>query len=1222
MLRISPLWIFLLSAAALWAQDSNNVVKLIKQVAPTDFSSQPAQLNDMWGVLGPNGEPIFLVGHELGTQVIDASDPSQPVDVGFVPGPPSIWRDIKSYVYNPDPENYRAYAFAVTEEHPGGIQIIDLSNLPTGIGETTTYDGIHTAHNIFIEPDNSDPIAYACVAHGRGDSGLAIIDISDPDNPSILSRWTEASVHDVYVSKTWADPAYNGKRIAIAFCEESYIAIIDVSDPTQPETIQRVRYDGLFYSHSGWTDPSGRYLYASDELDEINVDINTHIYIFDLADLTAPQQLPSWIGPNRSSEHNMVSADSYLFISHYTRGLVVLDISQPEQPFEVGNVDSQPDTDVTGVLGAWGVYAFPDQNLIGISDTDNGLFIAGLERPPFKLVADRMAIGLTPTATTEVAIRLETAPGVAPVAAVSVEGLPAGVRLANPVTLDQAGNGQLQLVADASVTDYSGTITLRAESAHLDLTLNVATTPPGPKPITPVNGDLWLHPETTELTWAGHDVYDQYEVILEPLDGSETLTFKSFRTRFQPLSHLVLDQRYRWQVRAIDPAGQAHTSAAAEFETRRPPLLLVNDAGFDPVTEAAFDTWLDSGSVPRDIYRPQADSFLSVPDGTSMPRPLARPTEVLANYPLIFWTSGTVRSTNENPLAGPNEAESTQLGSYLDAGGMLIMDGRDYFHDVGETLTPFMSERLGIGTMQGDVTEFRNLGGLGSLQALGDFELGDLRGGGWEDAMVPNRDAQAALIDPDTGQAAAVETANSLFFSFPFERLANSQPERADYILRQSWDQAMRNQATPDYTQRWILPLRPADLELAPTLHLIDAGGTGANVQLRAFTGSGELLIFALPRLPVHGKVRIPLQATLSGFGMDWQWVHLSADAPVVGSLDARAADRGFATPLSPATNDQLVIPHIAADTASFFTQAQIVNTAEMSATLELTSFGNESWTFDPLPIDGSQRLLFNSLFDQNIDASRTAAIASASGLNLAGAEVFGTQTGDQLAALTLSGQLSQQLVFSHIANVAGGWWTGLAIVNPNNQPTTLLTQARDSNGALVAENTLELQAMGKILTLVDGNNQADQLFPDGLPATAVSILVSADQPITGYELFGDAVNRQFAGLQAGQEPQQSFILPFAGDANHWAGLAMVNPNDIPVTARIHLIDDGGEERGVHETTLQPGARFLALSRDLFNPLPTDGFLKINADGALYGFQLYGPNHFAWLAGLNGLPVP
>jgi choice-of-anchor B domain-containing protein len=76
-----------------------------------------ANLNDVWGYEDEMGNEYAIVGTSKGTSIVDISNPSNPVEIFWMPGTESIWRD---------PCVYGDYAY-VTTEADDGLLIIDLS---------------------------------------------------------------------------------------------------------------------------------------------------------------------------------------------------------------------------------------------------------------------------------------------------------------------------------------------------------------------------------------------------------------------------------------------------------------------------------------------------------------------------------------------------------------------------------------------------------------------------------------------------------------------------------------------------------------------------------------------------------------------------------------------------------------------------------------------------------------------------------------------------------------------------------------------------------------------------------------------------------------------------------------------------------------------------------------------------------------------------------------
>src|SRR5690606_35734639 len=138
-------------------------------------SMHSVELNDIWGYTDESGNEYALVGTTGGTSIVDVTDPANPVEVKWIPGMNSIWRDLK--VYND-------YAY-VTTEASEGLLIIDLTPLPASTTLPTTHyfgpsgDQWQSAHNLW----QADGYVYIFGAN-RDNGGIIILDVAtDPMNP-------------------------------------------------------------------------------------------------------------------------------------------------------------------------------------------------------------------------------------------------------------------------------------------------------------------------------------------------------------------------------------------------------------------------------------------------------------------------------------------------------------------------------------------------------------------------------------------------------------------------------------------------------------------------------------------------------------------------------------------------------------------------------------------------------------------------------------------------------------------------------------------------------------------------------------------------------------------------------------------------------------------------------------------------------------------------------
>ena len=87
MIRKTLLFLFFFGASLL-AQTNIELISNLDEYHSSGY-------NDIWGYVDPMGNEYALLGVRSGTSIVDLSDPANPLEVAFIPGPQSVWRDIK-----------------------------------------------------------------------------------------------------------------------------------------------------------------------------------------------------------------------------------------------------------------------------------------------------------------------------------------------------------------------------------------------------------------------------------------------------------------------------------------------------------------------------------------------------------------------------------------------------------------------------------------------------------------------------------------------------------------------------------------------------------------------------------------------------------------------------------------------------------------------------------------------------------------------------------------------------------------------------------------------------------------------------------------------------------------------------------------------------------------------------------------------------------------------
>ena len=314
-----------------------------------------ANLNDVWGYVDEMGNEYALVGTSKGTSIVNVTDPTNPVEVFWLPGSTSIWRD---------PSSHGDYAY-VTTEAEDGLLIIDLSPLPQATNLTTTlYTGPannpwQSAHTCFVDENG---YAYVFGAN-RGNGGVIILDVfTNPMAPIEVGVFDNWYCHDGYVRN---DTMY------LANIYAGFFSLVDVSDKANPVLLGTKTTPSSF-THNSWPSDNGQYVFTTDEIS------GAFIAAYDISDPTNILEVDRIQNSPGSGiiPHNTHVMGDYLITSYYSDGVVIHDITYPYNIIKVAEYDTYEGQTIS-YDGCWGVYPFLPSGTILAADITNGLFVLG-----------------------------------------------------------------------------------------------------------------------------------------------------------------------------------------------------------------------------------------------------------------------------------------------------------------------------------------------------------------------------------------------------------------------------------------------------------------------------------------------------------------------------------------------------------------------------------------------------------------------------------------------------------------------------------------------------------------------------------------------------------------------------------------------------------------------------------------------------------------------------
>ncbi len=379
-------------------------INLESHLPLSQMSSSPTSANDIWGYRDLNNNREYaILGLNNGTLVVDVTDPTNPVEVGTIVGERSTWRDVKVYQYLDNNDNsYKVYAY-VTTEAIGGFQVIDLTDAPNSVSLANTVNVFRSAHNVYLgnidyatgtaNPGESPYlyIAGSNLGSGSQSGSFRIFDLDDPVNPKLVTDPSSAFyMHDatsMTINDSRTDQCASGHNpceLLIDFSSDRSfnnsrinVDIWDTTDKSNPSLLSSSTYNNASYIHSGWYSKDKNYIFVQDELDERDRGVNTTLYVLDIRNLKSPSIVGSYVGPTRAIDHNGFTLGDKYYMSNYKRGLVVLDVSNPVVPTEIGFFDTYPipAANDSEFDGAWGAYPYLPSGNILVSDISNGLYV-------------------------------------------------------------------------------------------------------------------------------------------------------------------------------------------------------------------------------------------------------------------------------------------------------------------------------------------------------------------------------------------------------------------------------------------------------------------------------------------------------------------------------------------------------------------------------------------------------------------------------------------------------------------------------------------------------------------------------------------------------------------------------------------------------------------------------------------------------------------------------
>lgn len=204
-----------------------------------------------------------------------------------------------------------------------------------------------TAPSMILDLDVSNNLAFLCTSYD-----LMIVDVSDPENPSLVSLFGE---HFFYVSVV-GDYAY-----LYSIPSGNLLSVVDISNPAYPTLVGSCDFGGTRDIWDLFVE--GNYAYLTDHS-------YYGIHVVDVADPTNPSYLTTYDAPE--GVKSVFVLEDYAYLSAGDYGLQILDISIPENPVFVGSYDTPGSS----------IRTFVENDFAYVADTSS-LQILDISNPSF-----------------------------------------------------------------------------------------------------------------------------------------------------------------------------------------------------------------------------------------------------------------------------------------------------------------------------------------------------------------------------------------------------------------------------------------------------------------------------------------------------------------------------------------------------------------------------------------------------------------------------------------------------------------------------------------------------------------------------------------------------------------------------------------------------------------------------------------------------------------------
>ncbi|WP_394138242.1 LVIVD repeat-containing protein [Cytobacillus oceanisediminis] len=349
--------------------------------------------------------------NSTGVRVFDMKDPSSPVEVSaFADDLPGTWQE-KVVVKSVSTPYFKGDLAAVSVQQwsrstvGGGTVLYDVSDplSPKKLGFWELPESVTGTHELYFTTQGNRTLLLTANSnanyYSQGEvQDFVILDFTDPAKPTPVFEWDPSELESTYSGAYFKDrDGVNRRAFAHSVMTDAtgnyaYVSfwdmgtlIFDISSPENAELIGRTSFERNVQgaAHSVALAKGGTVLIENREV--FNPDPSDpgfergwgYVRLYDIKDKSNPVLIGDYRSFNSATQikageraagrytvHDPKVVGNTLYLSHYSDGVRMVDITDPSTPMEIGSY-------VPKNADIWGVFV--DRNYILASDMQSGL---------------------------------------------------------------------------------------------------------------------------------------------------------------------------------------------------------------------------------------------------------------------------------------------------------------------------------------------------------------------------------------------------------------------------------------------------------------------------------------------------------------------------------------------------------------------------------------------------------------------------------------------------------------------------------------------------------------------------------------------------------------------------------------------------------------------------------------------------------------------------------